>query len=139
MAMPYFPAGYTGYQNPYAMQMYQNQYTMPATQQQSGGLIWVQGTEGAKSHAVGAGQSVLLMDSESNCFFIKSADASGMPLPLRVFDYVERNAAVKATEAPPAASLDVSGFITRDEFEARIAAICAKYGNAEKDGANDGK
>lgn len=32
------------------------------------------------------------MDSESNSFFIKSADTSGMPLPLRIFDYQERTA-----------------------------------------------
>lgn len=137
---PYFPAGYAGYQNPYAMQMYQNQYNVPATpQMQNGGLIWVQGIEGAKSHAVGAGQSVLLMDSESNCFFIKSADASGMPLPLRVFDYTERNAAQNAQKAPVSAEIDVSGFITREEFEARIAQICGSQTHIEKEGAKDGK
>jgi hypothetical protein len=137
---PYFPASYAGYQNPYAMQMYQNQYNAPATpQMQSGGLIWVQGIEGAKSHAVGAGQSVLLMDSESNCFFIKSADASGMPLPLRVFDYTERNTAQKVSETRTAAAFDASAFVTRDEFEARIAQICGSQAHTEKEGANDGK
>lgn len=136
MAMPYFPA-YSGY--PYQMPMYQNQYNAPATPQQSGGLIWVQGIEGAKSHAVGAGQSVLLMDSESNCFFIKSADASGMPLPLRVFDYTERTAAQNAQKSPVSAGIDVSAYITRDEFEERIAQICAKYSDTGKDGASDGK
>ena len=103
-----------------------------AAQQQSGGLIWVQGIEGAKSHAVGAGQSVLLMDSESNCFFIKSADASGMPMPLRVFDYTER--VQNAQKQPIAAGLDISGFVTRDEFEARIAQICASQKEAVEDG-----
>lgn len=80
MAFPYYPA--------YQPQMYQNQYNP----QQHGGLIWVQGIEAAKSYPVSAGQSILLMDSESNSFFIKTADASGMPLPLRIFDYTERTA-----------------------------------------------
>lgn len=143
MAMnPYFPAGYAGYQNPYAMPMMQNQYApmqQATPQMQSGGLIWVQGIEGAKSHAVGAGQSVLLMDSESNCFFIKSADASGMPMPLRVFDYTERNTAQNAQKTPASTGIDVSGFITREEFEARIAQICGSQAALKKEGATDGE
>jgi hypothetical protein len=110
MAIPVYPATY---QNPY-MQQYQ---------QQSGGLIWVQGEAGAKSYPVSAGQSVLLMDSESNRFFIKSADVSGMPLPLRIFDYTERKDAVKATDSASAATLDVSRFVTHEELESRIQAI----------------
>lgn len=112
---PYFPATY---QNPY-MQQYQ-------PQQQSGGLIWVQGESGAKSYPVSAGQSVLLMDSESNRFFIKSADSSGMPLPLRIFDYTERKDVTRATESASAATLDVSRFVTHEELESRIAAILAQ-------------
>lgn len=116
---PYFPTGYSPYQQ-LAMQQYQ-QAMQP--QQQTGGLTWVQGIEGAKSHFVSPGQSVLLMDSESNSFFIKSADTSGMPLPLRIFDYTERNAQT-AAQAPTAAPVvDTSGFVTREEFETRIAEI----------------
>lgn len=114
MAYPYFPAGY----QPYQQQMIQSY------QQQQNGIIWVQGIEAMKSYPVAAGQSVLLMDSESNCFGIKTADASGMPLPLRIFDYKER-IAQNAQNAPTAAPIDTSGFITREEFEARIAQICA--------------
>lgn len=115
MAIPFYPATY---QNPY-MQQYQ-------PQQQSGGLIWVQGESGAKSYPVSAGQSVLLMDSESNRFFIKSADVSGMPLPLRIFDYTERKDAVRASDSASAATLDVSRFVTHDELEDAIRAILAQ-------------
>ena len=66
-----------------AMNTYQSQT------QQSNGIVWVQGEAGAKSFLVAPNQSVLLMDSESNVFYIKSSDASGMPLPLRVFEYTE--------------------------------------------------
>lgn len=132
MAIPFYPATY---QNPY-MQQYQ-------PQQQSGGLIWVQGEAGAKSYPISAGQSVLLMDSESNRFFIKSADASGMPLPLRIFDYVERKETTRQQEnAPTAAPIDTSGFITREEFEARIAQICAsdsKRRTQKKEAAENGE
>lgn len=142
MAMPYFPATY-GMNYPYQPQMMQS-YQQPA---QQGGLVWVQGIEGAKSHPVGAGQSVLLMDSESNCFFIKSADASGMPLPLRVFDYTERtvnNAPKTAQETRTEPSIDLSAYVTRDELESRISEIMASKRNPDnrndrKDGQNNGK
>lgn len=147
---PYFPATYQAPVNPYQIQMMQNQLAqmqqqmqpMQAAPQSGGGLVWVQGIEGAKSHQIGAGQSVLLMDSESNCFFIKAADASGMPLPLRIFDYKER-AAQSAQNAPTAAANDMAGFITRDEFEARIAQICAEYApkkrQTRKESVEDGE
>ena len=119
---PYFPAGYNPFQQ-VAMQQYQQ--AVQPTQQQSGGLLWVQGIEGAKSHFISPGQSVLLMDSESNSFFIKSADASGMPLPLRIFYYTERTSQ-PAPQTPTAAPVvDTSGFVTREEFETRIAEIIA--------------
>ena len=137
MAFPYYPA--------YQPQMYQNQY-MSQTQQQNG-LIWVQGIEAAKSYPVSAGQSVLLMDSESNAFFIKTADASGMPLPLRVFDYTERAAnnapkTVQKTHTEP--PIDLSAYVTRDELENRISEILAAKRNLDnrndrKDGQNNGK
>ena len=43
------------------------------------GFQRVQGIEGAKSYRVQSGTSVILMDSESQTFFIKSANAAGMP------------------------------------------------------------
>ena len=78
----------------------------------SAGLIWVQGESGAKSYLVGAGNTVLLMDSESQKFYIKTADASGMPMPLRVFEYKE----VGGSE-----TVDTTKYITREEFEKAIA------------------
>lgn len=122
MGFPYYPT----------YQPYQNQYTP-----QHGGLIWVQGIEAAKSYPVSAGQSVLLMDSESNAFFIKSADMSGMPLPLRVFDYSERKQHVRATENASAGVSGDSAYITRAEFESRLAAILADKRNIEKEVKND--
>ena len=126
---PYFPVGYNGYQYPQYMpqQMMQSQYGQ--MQQQSGGLVWVQGIEGAKSHHVDAGQSVLLMDSESNCFFIKSADSSGMPLPLRIFDYTERTANNQQQQQSQTVEtiIDTTQFVSREEFENRIAQIVSDF------------
>lgn len=80
------------------------------------GIIWVQGESGAKSYPVAPGRSVMLMDSESLTFYIKSADQSGMPLPLKVYDYTER------VQAPHVTAPTVD-YVTHDELEKRLAEI----------------
>lgn len=107
------------YYNPYLAQM-QAPQTAPRN---DSGINWVQGEAAAKSYLVAPNTSVFLMDSEKNTFYIKSADASGMPLPLRVFDYTERTTAVGAL---PAAATDV--YVTHEELERRLAEITSKPG-----------
>lgn len=129
MAFPnYFPTSYNpmGNYNPYQVGQYQQ---MQSTQQtQTGGLQWVQGEAGAKAFPMGAAQSALLMDSENNVFYIKSTDNSGMPLPLRTFDYRERTAqnTPKTAQNAPQTAIDTSLFVTRDELEKRLAELVAK-------------
>lgn len=104
----------------------------PAAPQQSG-LIWVQGEAGAKSYMVAKGNSVLLMDSESQTFYLKSADASGMP-SMRVFDYHER-AVQKPQPVPAPAQQPAAEYVTRDEFNAlaaRLDAMTAKPAKGSK-------
>ena len=60
---------------------------MQARQDQTG-LNWVQGEAGAKSWFVAPGATVLLMDSETMRFYLKSADANGVP-SMRTFAYSE--------------------------------------------------
>ena len=98
---------------PYSYALSQQQQT------QSNGINWVQGEAGAKSYAIAPNQSVLLMDSENNVFYIKSSDASGMPMPLRIFDYTER-IATRNEVTPTQTKID---YITREEFEKRLAEI----------------
>ncbi len=52
-------------------------------------VVWVQGEEAAKAYLVAAGNTVLLMDSEQNRFYLKTTDSNGMPQKLRVFEFVE--------------------------------------------------
>ena len=113
---------YTPYQN----QFQYNQIPQPvypqvsqsntvAQSNSSQGIVWVQGETGAKSYLVAPNQSVLLMDSESNTFYIKSSDTSGMPLPLRVFDYTERTSEKK--ESSQEIVIDPKNYVTHEEFE----------------------
>ena len=104
----------------------------PAAPQQSG-LIWVQGEAGAKSYMVANGNSVLLMDSESQTFYLKSADASGMP-SMRVFASPAR-AYPLPQPVPPPAQQPAAEYVTRDEFNAlaaRLDAITAKPAKGSK-------
>lgn len=94
------------YQNPY----YPTAVPSYPSQISSSGITWVQGESGAKAYPVAPGNTVLLMDSESSVFYIKSTDASGIPQPLRTFDYSERIEA-KAEEVANA------NYVTRDEFD----------------------
>ena len=110
------------YPQNYYPQYYGNQMT-PANPLQTGqvssvaqnnGIIWVQGEAAAKAYPVASGQSVLLMDSEDSIFYIKSTDQSGMPQPLRIFDYKERispNGDVKKSEKQN------EDYVSRKEFE----------------------
>lgn len=98
--------------------MYQPTYgysmTEPRPQQPINQPInWVSGEAGAKSWIMGKGETVLLMDSESQVFYLKSTDQTGMPMPLRVFDYKER-----ATEAPQNAIMTSGAeYVTRQEYD----------------------
>lgn len=113
----YYPASYNSPYNPY-------QQAVPQYQQNSGnGITWVQGEAGAKAYSLGAGQSVLLMDSENTVFYIKSTDGSGMP-SLRIFDYTERTAQ-NARTVPQSTPIDTSLFVTRAELDERLAALTA--------------
>ena len=112
--MPINP--YQPYQPYYGQANYQPINYQPQPQQQSNNssITWVQGETGAKSYLVGAGQSALLMDSEQSRFYIKSTDASGMPLPLRVFEYSEVTTQ-NDTAAPKTAAPE---YVSRSEFDA---------------------
>lgn len=83
---------------------------LPTPMQANDGIVWVQGESGAKSFLVAPNKSVLLMDSESEKFYIKTSDASGMPLPLRIFKYEE----VKALNEPNTKPQD---YVTRSEYD----------------------
>lgn len=107
----YYPTYYGNQQMVHApSQVAQNQ------QNNSTNLIWVQGENAAKSYPVAPGQTIHLMDSEQEgVMYIKSVDPSGMPLPLRTFDYSER----KSQNSEPKKTTEVVGgeeYVSKSEF-----------------------
>lgn len=95
---------------------YQQAVNIPqAPQQINQGLLWVSGEVGAKSYLVAPNSTVLLMDSDAQRFYLKSADQSGMP-SLRVFEYTE--VLQNAPQAPYNDFKELDGkYVTRAEYE----------------------
>lgn len=108
--------------NPY--QPY-NGFNIPTQPQQNSGIIWVQGEAGAKAFGIAPGATVILMDSETDRFYIKSSDASGIPQPLRVFTYKEETGAQQAPSNP-------TEYVTREEFERKIAELSRRNNDYKK-------
>lgn len=129
----YFPVGYQGYPQIYPQQ----NPVQPQPQQNNGsGIVWVQGIEGAKAHPVAPGQAVLLMDSDSDCMYLKSADMTGMPT-LRVFDYTERKNDARGKETLDVSEFatkeDISVYVTKEELKSTISDLEKKLKGKKKD------
>ena len=112
---------YGYYQQPYQdrLAQLQTQYQQTAPQQQiNQGLLWVSGEVGAKSYLVAPNSTVLLMDSDAQRFYLKSADGAGMP-SMRIFEYKEvTNTPQNSVIAPNNDLKDLDGkYVTREEYE----------------------
>ena len=123
-----FPIGYNYVYPNTIQQPVQPVIQQPAyTPHNDNGILWVQGEAGAKSWAVAPGKSVLLMDSESNKFYIKASDGSGMPMPLRVFTYTEQ------TETTEEKKVDTSEFVTKQELDEKLEEKLSEFFKPKKE------
>lgn len=111
-----YPDRLTQLQNQYQQAV--NVPQMVPQQQVNQGLLWVSGEIGAKSYLVAPNSTVLLMDSDAQRFYLKSADNAGMP-SLRIFEYTEVTNLPQ--NAPQTTNLDENvlndKFVTREEYE----------------------
>lgn len=94
------------------------------------GFVWVQGEAGAKAYPVAAGNSVLLMDSESPVLYMKSTDISGRPLPIETYDLVKREdrpvipqTSVQQVQQP---QIDLSQYVKMSDLEAKVEELVNK-------------
>lgn len=102
-----------------------NQNNMQQAQppQTNQGIIWVQGEAAARSYLVAPNSTVLLMDSETSRFYLKSANNAGMP-SMQIFEYSE------VTQNAPQAAQSVQNnlddkYVTRQEYDA-LRSQCAE-------------
>lgn len=120
-SMPVSPAAYTPapmanpyYQTPYFVPQVQNQ------QQNTNGVImsWVQGINGAKAYPLAPNSRAFLFDSEKDSFYVKTTDQSGMPQPIREFEYYE---STPETTTSTASEIDTSNFVTKQDLEEALS------------------
>lgn len=102
-------------------QSYNNQSYAPPQMQmaqpsQSSTINWVQGDVGARAYPINPGMSVLLMDSEGQNFYIKSADTMGMP-SLKKYAYSEVVEEPMRLESHEAKQIDTAFTATREEVK----------------------
>lgn len=124
MPNPYFNSyqqSYQPYQQPFMQQPQQSFAQQPQPQmmpaQSNKGINWVQGDIGARAFYVAPGTSDLLMDSEGQNFYIKSADMSGMPM-LKKYAYTEVvEEPLKLESHDNANEIDTAFHATREEVK----------------------
>ena len=94
-----------------------NNYFNPYARAQvpANNIIWVQGIEGAKAQQITPNSSLLLLDSESDHFYMKVCDQYGICMPIKVYKFEEE---VPSAAAVPLATVEAGAaaqYITRDE------------------------
>jgi hypothetical protein len=111
-----FPMNYPQYTQQYPQQFQQPIPTPQPqiNQNQNNPIIWVSGEAGAKAYLVAPNTTVQLWDSEANCVYLKSADATGMP-SMKILDYT-----IREGEKPQNTPLksEMSNYATKEELNA---------------------
>lgn len=98
--------------------------------QEGNGVLWVQGEAGAKSWFVAPGSTVLLMDSEGQRFYLKSADQNGVPT-MRTFEYTEIGG--EKAQMPTQSG----NFVTMEEFASFKNEVMGRLEGKQKGVANE--
>ena len=127
---PYQPNFYGVQQTP----TFNPVYPQPQTNQSN--VIWVQGEAAAKAYPVQAGNSMILMDSENDCFYIKSSDNAGMPNRLRKFEYKEVIEGQVVNDTPT----EQPQYVTKEDLEKALSELRQQrqhYNNNRKGDRNE--
>lgn len=124
--MPYYnyQPSFQPFQPSYQQSQSYQQPVMPQPMQQplfqsNNGINWVQGEAGAKAYPVAANNSVLLMDSEGQYFYIKSADQVGMPM-MKKFTYseiIDEPLKIESHDAPVMSQINTDNLATKDDIK----------------------
>lgn len=109
--------------NPYAFQ--QPNQSQSISNQPQNNIIWVKGKENARSMQLKPNSTVILLDSQSGKFYIKTTDDIGLG-KLRVFNYTEEPDEENSREENNTQNVDLSNYVTREELDDRIKEILNK-------------
>lgn len=132
-----YPAAYpmmNSYAQPYgqAQPMQYGQVNSYTQQQQSQtGIIWVDGEVGAKAFQLPSGwpsnTPLPLWDTNDTVIYLKSTNPMGMPNPLQKIHYtmdemqktpmMQQSSGQAALPAPEQGNQEMTGYVTKDDFE----------------------
>ena len=110
------------------MQTMPQQIPVQAVQQQpmQTSVVWISGgKEEANGFMVAPNSRVIIFETNSMIFHIKERDASGTPIPMRTFNYVEE------TESAHQDTKTNDKFVTREEFN-KLAALVGEMKGKKK-------
>jgi len=116
------------YQNPYLNQQnnFQNQFQQtPQTAQQTGmsaptvhaDILQVKDEDEGRKTPVDVGTSKMMITKDESEIFVKSAFANGE------YDFIVYQRQPKKNPEPEKLAIDLSDYLTKEEFEKRIAAL----------------
>lgn len=106
--MPYNPYYYNPYQ--YQQPQQPQTFTPPTIHAE---IVQVDDVTAANNYPVGAGQSQMMIARDDSAIFIKSAAANGQT-SLAVY---------RREKEQPKPEINLSNYVTREEFEQRLSAI----------------
>ena len=84
-------------------------------------IVWTMGLESAKAYPLMPGRTLMLMDSESPRFFIKSVDNSGYAT-IKTYAFHEEQPTPPPTTSTPAEE----NWVTKAELEAALADVLSQ-------------
>lgn len=113
MGNEYFMGGQMPYRpNSYAPSFLSTQMMPPTTMGNNNtNIVWTMGMESAKAYPLMPGRTVMLMDSESPRFFIKSVDNNGYAT-MKAYSFQEEQ---MAPQTP--------SYVTKEQLDAAISAV----------------
>lgn len=100
------------------------------TNQSQNNIIWVKGKENARSMQLKPNSTVILLDSESGKFYIKTTDDIGLG-KLRVFSYTEQPDQENQYVQNNTQNIDLSNYVTKEELNNKIKEILNKEENEQ--------
>lgn len=103
--------------NPYNFQ--QPNQSQQLNNQSQNNIIWVKGKENARSMQLKPNSTVILLDSQSGKFYIKTTDDIGLG-KLRVFNYTEQPDQDIKQSIQITPNVDLSNYVTKEELENKI-------------------
>ena len=125
------------YRNPFQYQNpYQANVNIPTTPIQDNMIVSVQSEQDARNYLVAYGHSIIFKDENKPLvFYTKTAISQFEPPVFKIYDLVERTQETPVNAPENAKPMDLSAFVTKDEFGAlqkELQALKQALGEGDK-------